>query len=341
MTTPPDFFSSDDNDPGRETPPEADAAPSAGPAAEAQRPQPEPQPEDSGPLHRAPAPAGERWQTGQFPQAPQQPRWQASPPQQSGPIPQVPPGPQAPHTSGPIPRLTGLQPTPPAYGTVPPQGAPRPEQTGQPPAGDPTFGRPAPPAHNNSGQHHRLAQQGYSFPPPRQIPQRDPSAPRAARRNDDDDVAAEKTSIISPETIAEAVEMSGMGGFFDDPTSAGAPQQQAPSGAPQGLFGGPMGSGEPFHATGYASGTDPAQIVSSSRQIDLTGWRKAVRLMTFGLIKPGPSAKQVAAEELIRRIRASLDGVFVVAFVNSKGEWARRPWPWPPAMPSHASAATG
>ena len=41
--------------------------------------------------------------------------------------------------------------------------------------------------------------------------------------------------------------------------------------------------------------------------------------MTFGLIKPGPSAKQQRDEELIRRIRASLLDVYVVAFVNSKG----------------------
>lgn len=41
--------------------------------------------------------------------------------------------------------------------------------------------------------------------------------------------------------------------------------------------------------------------------------------MTFGLINPGPSAKQLRDEELVRRIRASLVDVYVVAFVNSKG----------------------
>lgn len=49
------------------------------------------------------------------------------------------------------------------------------------------------------------------------------------------------------------------------------------------------------------------------------GWRKAVSVCTFGLIKLGPSAKQEAAEELLRRITASLVDVYVVAFINSKG----------------------
>ncbi len=96
---------------------------------------------------------------------------------------------------------------------------------------------------------------------------------------------------------------------------------QGPSSGPQPLFGGPIGGGgEPFiGGSGYAGAEDPDEIVASRRQAPATGWRRAVSAMTFGLIKPGPGAKQVRAEEQIRRIRASLLDVYVVAFVNSKG----------------------
>jgi len=319
MSTPSDFFTSnDDNDPHRDT-----ATPSAGtdadaPVDEGQHRQP--QPGDSGPVHRAAPQAGERWQP---PQPPQPPQRQASAPQ-SGPIPRVPPAnphaPQAPYQSGPpqapyqpapTQRPSGLQPTPPPYGAMPPLGAPQPGPAAQPPTGEPR---------NNSGQH-RLAQQGYVFstPPQPSRPPHDPSAPRADRRVDDDEFDPEKTTTYAPEVIAQAIEMSGVGEFFETPAPGAAPQQQPQTPSSPGLLGGSMGSGEPFNPVGYVSGSDPAQIVSLNRHIDLTGWRKAVSVMSFGLIKPGPSAKQVEADELIRSIRASLVDVFVVAFANSKG----------------------
>ena len=49
------------------------------------------------------------------------------------------------------------------------------------------------------------------------------------------------------------------------------------------------------------------------------GWRKVIANITGGRINPGPSAEQQHAAELIRRIRASLDGVHKVAFVCAKG----------------------
>lgn len=308
MSTPPDFFTSnDDNDPHREATGDTDGNAAGTPADEGQHRQPEPG--DSGPLHHAAPQVGERLQPPSQPQQPTQPpQWQPSP-SQSGPIPQVPPpdpqapqrpyqtGPQAPYQPG-QPHIPGLRPTPPPY------GAPQPAQ---PPAGEPR---------NNTGQH-RLAQQGYVFPTPPQPP-RDPSAPQPARRVDDE-YDSEKTTTISPDAIAQAREMSGMGAFFEAPPGAAAPQPQAGAPAAGGLFGGPMARGESFNPVGYVSGSDPAQIVTTSRHIDPTGWRKALSVMSFGLIKPGPSAKQIEADELIRSIRASLVDVFVVAFVNSKG----------------------
>ncbi|OOK65182.1 cobQ/CobB/MinD/ParA nucleotide binding domain protein [Mycobacterium kansasii] len=49
------------------------------------------------------------------------------------------------------------------------------------------------------------------------------------------------------------------------------------------------------------------------------GWRKLVSQMTFGLVTPGPSAKQEEHEKLIRSITAPLLDVYVVAFVSAKG----------------------
>jgi len=49
------------------------------------------------------------------------------------------------------------------------------------------------------------------------------------------------------------------------------------------------------------------------------GWRTVIANITGGRINPGPSAEQQHAAELIRRIRASLDGVHKVAFVCAKG----------------------
>jgi MinD-like ATPase involved in chromosome partitioning or flagellar assembly len=86
------------------------------------------------------------------------------------------------------------------------------------------------------------------------------------------------------------------------------------------LFDGPIGrAGEPFiGGSAYAAGDNPDHFAAEQRRVG-TGWRKAIAVMTFGLIKPGPSAKQQHAEEQIRRIRASLTDVYVVAFINSKG----------------------
>jgi MinD-like ATPase involved in chromosome partitioning or flagellar assembly len=239
-----------------------------------------PQPGDTGPQHRAaPTAPREHWQ------APQPPRWQTAP-NQSGPIPA-----QRPSQPGPQPGSAG-------------KGAPADQQ-------------PEAAPHNNSGQHHQPPQPGYTRPSAAPTAQPTPpdttasAAPKQPRRDDD---FGERTSVISREHIAQARELSG----FFDPADTGAPQQSQPT-DPHPMFSGPMG-GEPFLPTGYSGGgREPDQVVPSTRRIDVTGWRKAVQVMTFGLIKPGPSAKQLAAEELMRRIKASMGDVFVVAFVNSKG----------------------
>lgn len=49
------------------------------------------------------------------------------------------------------------------------------------------------------------------------------------------------------------------------------------------------------------------------------GWRKWISKITVGRISPGPSAKQERAAEQVERIRAALNAVHKVAFINFKG----------------------
>ena len=143
----------------------------------------------------------------------------------------------------------------------------------------------------------------------------------------------DNTAMLSQPDAASGWDPS-VGGFFTDPPAAQehSPQQgrpashpprnpQRPVSSPQALFGGPLGDGAaPFGpGGGYGPGTEHERVVSSRRRPAGKGWRKVVSKMTFGLITPGPSAAQVQAEELIRRIRSSLVDVYVVAFVNAKG----------------------
>lgn len=292
MSTPPDSFASDNDDSRHEQQPEQERRGPSVPVEDEQRRQPPRA--DTAPQYRiAPPVPGERRPA---------PQWQAGS-NQSGPVP------QGPHQSGPIvrPPAPPQAPTPPPYGGLPSQGAPwlqRPAQ--QQPAAEP---------HNNNsdtGLHHRPPQQGDTNTPAAPAGQPDqPAATRPVRR--DDEEFGERTSIISPEDMAQAREL---GGFFNDPADTGSPLHTAPDS--QSLFTGPIG-GEPFVPTGYGGSADPDQVVTSTRRIETTGWRKAVAAMSFGLIMPGPSANQLACDQLVRRIRASLVDVFVVAFVNSKG----------------------
>ncbi|MEW2484231.1 AAA family ATPase [Mycobacterium sp. NPDC049093] len=294
MSTPPDFFNSDNNDPQRRD--------DASPAGESDRDQSPAA--DTGPQHRVTQrPVGERPQP---PQPPQAPRWQAAP-HQSGPIP--------------VPR--------PAPPQMPPPYQPFAGQASQPGVQQPNNVDP------RTGQHHRpdvllsgRAQQDHSQPPAAPASQPDQTGPatplpplvdngatpaqRSVRppRGNEPGEYDERTSVITPEQIAEAQELAGF--FTESADSGSVPQVPGP------VFSGPMG-GEPFVPAGYSNAIATPDQSAPTRRIDPTGWRKAVQVMTFGLIKPGPSAKQIQLEELIRRIRASLTDVFVVAFVSSKG----------------------
>ncbi len=121
----------------------------------------------------------------------------------------------------------------------------------------------------------------------------------------------------------------GVGDFFGPHAGAetAAPQQgwppappQATPPDPQPLFAAALEGGEPFGGGGFVGGQDDSREFEPNQRLVATrGWRKAVAVMTFGLIKPGPSAKQQHDDEIVARIRASLKGVYTVAFVNSKG----------------------
>ena len=230
-------------------------------------------------------------------QPPSPPQWQ--PAQPSSP-------PAAPPHSGTLPPA-GPAPRPPAvpYGEYPGPRPARPPQHQRAPQMPPRPTGPSAPA-PAPGQHYRPQEQGYA-PPAGPAPHY--SHDQHPPRRGDDSHVTEHTSVISAADIAAAREL---GDFFNAPPDPNASQYQGPVSPP------PF-TGAASNATVVPADDRPGHVVTTTRRIEATGWRKAVAVITFGLIKPGPSAKQVAADELHRRIRSSLLDVFVVAFVNSKG----------------------
>jgi MinD-like ATPase involved in chromosome partitioning or flagellar assembly len=289
MSTPPDFFA-----PGNDPRPDKQA--------EEARRHTTPTSTDTGPQHRPPAPP---------------------PPDRGAPTPQAGPAPNGgesrrPPQAGPPP---SAQQPPSAVATAP--VAPQPP-TAQPPSPAPGQYAAAPPRHQ---------QPPYAQETPTAAEATQPTAQARwqARREEEPD-GAEQTTILSQADLAAAREQAahdpGVGDFFGPPSGPNPAVQQGwsptapagPASGPQQLFEGALGGGgEPFVGGSYGGGQDPDELVAARRRTPATGWRKAVSVMTFGLIKPGPSAKQQRDEDLIRRIRASLLDVYVVAFVNSKG----------------------
>lgn len=312
MSTPSDFFSSD-NEPDKS----AEETTAAVNKFEGERRQSPPPPTGTG-AHRQAAPA-----------TPPPPPWGAS---ISGATPQTPPPPAGAAPSSQDPFGPPQEPAGPMQSpSGPPQEPAGPIQSPSGPPQEPSGPMQSPqgPAQSAPGQ--------YSASPRHQQPPATPTpaAPRGwqSRRPDGPDTT-EQTTIMSAGAIAAAREQAtsdpGVGDFFGPPSGPNRavqqgewppqPEARGPQPGPQPLFDGPIGgAAEPFiGGSGYAGGDDPDRFVAERRVVG-TGWRKAVAVMTFGLIKPGPSAKQQLAEEQIRRIRASLTDVYVVAFVNSKG----------------------
>lgn len=206
--------------------------------------------------------------------------------------------------------------------------AQQPTQPGSVPTGEPPrqpmgpapAGAPVPPP---SGPQHAGNPGGPTF--------RLPDAPRPhtePRQTGPD----EKTSVLSPEQVAAIrgqtpAHDQGLDGFFTDTPGAGQPAS-GPNWGPvhppdpassQASFDAQPGTPDAFATGGYGVVEEGQQFVTSRRRPVGKGWRKLVSQMTFGLITPGPSAKQEQQEKLVRSITAPLLDVYVVAFVNAKG----------------------
>ncbi|WP_041316230.1 AAA family ATPase [Mycobacterium sp. JS623] len=218
-------------------------------------------------------------------------------------------------------------PPPPAQPSAPsvPSAAPQ-----APPAAQ----QPPPPAGQQTPPQHSAAQPRHQQPSHRPSQAGPPPAPnpRFQRREGAPDIT-EQTTILSRQQMDAAREQAthdpGVGDFFGPPSGPNSavphdawppePLEQGSASPAQPFADAFGGAGEPFGGGGYVSDESSEAFGPSQRSTPVTGWRKAVSVMTFGLVKPGPSAKQLRAEEEIRAITASLLDVFVVAFVNSKG----------------------
>jgi MinD-like ATPase involved in chromosome partitioning or flagellar assembly len=216
-------------------------------------------------------------------------------------------------------------PTPP-----PPQAGPAPADERRRSAAPPPAG-PAPQPSVGS-QHARSAQRPqFSWPDPPPRPNNAPREPAADRPGPAEETE-DRTLVLPPTEFAgvrnQHDDDQGFGDFFtdappaeDSPQSNRAPAQSpgSASGPQQAVFGGLTGAPDGFVAGGRGASVKRQQIVTSRRRRAARGWRRLVSKVTFGLINPRPSAKQEQAEELIRRIRAALVDVYVVAFVSAKG----------------------
>ncbi|WP_006244128.1 MinD/ParA family ATP-binding protein [Mycolicibacterium tusciae] len=347
MSTPPDFFASNNDDPRPEqhsdAPEERTAevrqqegehrrAPSPTTDTGSQpRPVLPPPPADWG--HQAApsgfSPADDRWGTPAPTPAPSEEARRTS---QPGAAPQPDRFPSQPTPPPPPPPAPS---SPPAATTPPPATEHAAEILGgawpgpqQPPSSAPQHAAPEP-------RHQQPPQQRWTQQAPPNTPQGAPSAPQqpnggyaAPRRQD----PSEQTTVLSASDMAALREKAGqdpgVGDFFG-PAGAdpAAPQQgwppappQATPPAPPPLFAAALEGGEPFGNGGFVAGQDNSPDFEPNRRLVANrGWRKAVRVMTFGLIKPGPSAKEQHDDEILDRIKGQLTGIYTVAFVNSKG----------------------
>ncbi|MDO2394808.1 AAA family ATPase [Mycobacterium avium subsp. hominissuis] len=202
------------------------------------------------------------------------------------------------------------------------------------PQAPPAAQQPPPPAGQQTPPQHSAAQPRHQQPSYRPSQAGPPPAPnpRFQRREGAPDIT-EQTTILSRQQMDAAREQAthdpGVGDFFGPPSGPNStvpndawppePLEQGSAAPAQPFADAFGGAGEPFGGAGYVSDESSEAFGPSQRSTPVTGWRKAVSVMTFGLVKPGPSAKQLRAEEEIRAITASLLDVFVVAFVNSKG----------------------
>lgn len=211
----------------------------------------------------------------------------------------------------------------------PPAAATPPPATQQPPSSPPQHAAQEP-------RHQQPPQQRWAHQAPPNAPQGTQSAPQqpnggwpAPRRQD----PSEQTTVLSAADMAALRERAGqdpgVGDFFGPPAGAdpAAPQQGWPPAPPQAtppatppLFAAALEGGEPFGNGGFVAGQgNSADFAPNRRLVANRGWRKAVRVMTFGLIKPGPSAQEQHDDEILARIKGELKGIYTVAFVNSKG----------------------
>ncbi|TMS50680.1 chromosome partitioning protein ParA [Mycobacterium sp. DBP42] len=88
-----------------------------------------------------------------------------------------------------------------------------------------------------------------------------------------------------------------------------APQPTGPTGNDQSLFGPDAAFGDIRQDT----------IEPPAKHVAQKGWRKTVRLMSGGLVKPGPGPKEESAAQRLEKIRSPLGGVHKIAVLSVKG----------------------
>jgi MinD-like ATPase involved in chromosome partitioning or flagellar assembly len=102
------------------------------------------------------------------------------------------------------------------------------------------------------------------------------------------------------------------------PAYGGGAQPPYEPAAQQGTPGGYTASGTPL---GYTAAVELAsdRLIRKQEEVAKTGWRKAVRSATGGLVKPKPGKTEQTQNERLQRVRTPLLGCHKIAVISLKG----------------------
>jgi MinD-like ATPase involved in chromosome partitioning or flagellar assembly len=239
--------------------------------------------------------------------APQQPAAPAPPPY---------PGNQYPAQEAPFQAPGGYGPPPPAQ---PSYGQPNPYQ--QPPYGDPRHGGPAPQGPYGGPQNPYAPPQQGPYQQNQQNPYQPPSQyqqnPYQPNPYQPDPYGQQ------PASDNQAYQQQGFQPSYDPNVPGPGDSQSAPSydfgaNTPAPQPGDYTATGTPL---GYTAAVELSQdrLVRKQEAVAKTGWRKAIRSATGGLVKPRPGRSELERIERVNRVRTPLLGCHKIAVISLKG----------------------
>lgn len=200
-----------------------------------------------------------------------------------------------------------------------PSDTARPGERPQRLSGAPQRGYQPPPLpnHSHQGSSPEADRAPYRQPPqpphhgqPDPVPPFPPSTDSPQYRGQVDQQRAQPVYDPHEETTVFPTVVPGQTWRAEPPApSQPAPQPTGHTGNDQSLFGPDAAFGDVRQDT----------IEPPAKPVAQKGWRKTVRLMSGGLVKPGPGPKEESAAQRLDKIRSPLGGVHKIAVLSVKG----------------------